>query len=276
MDVRTFQDLIEEFVHQGLLKEDADEVDAEGGASLVSLLRKDVFGDPSTTERIGSHLTAGRLVMIPNALDRDFAESVYASLHECTKWKPREGFEPGFHFSHHNLVDSEDFPAPLRECHAIFGSHATRGFVERLSGRRCGGATTCAASWYQPGDHSLPHSDGNLQREVAFVWHLTKGWDSSWGGHLVWCPTGTLIKPMFNCLHLFVVNSTSYHFVSVVSGRCEHKRLAVNGWWNRPKEPREERQKAEPSPPEHDRSTSMVPSQLFGAERIRIGDVTIF
>jgi hypothetical protein len=273
MDARSFQDIVEELAAAGLLEKDGPE--SEENVSLASWLRKDVFADPTAIERVGSHLRAGRLVMIPDAIDGEVAESVYASLRDCTAWRLHEGHEANFHFHHHNLYDSAEFPPALRGCHSVFASLSTRDFVQQLSGRPCGGVASFAASWYQPGDHSLPHKDAVDRREVAFVWHLTKDWDSTWGGHLVWCPTGTVIKPMFNCLHLFVVSDASLHFVSVVSSRAQGKRLAVNGWWNAPKNTKPQAPRVDGPSPEGGRQPSNLLSRHYGAEGIRIGDVFI-
>ena len=84
---------------------------------------------------------------------------------------------------------------------------------------------------YLPGDHSLPHRDFGGNRSVAFVWHLTRQWQSEWGGHLYWCPSGTSIAPLFNCLILFNVAASSLHLVTAVSPYARGKRLAVSGWW---------------------------------------------
>jgi Rps23 Pro-64 3,4-dihydroxylase Tpa1-like proline 4-hydroxylase len=93
-----------------------------------------------------------------------------------------------------------------------------------------------SASWYLPGDHSLPHTDAvthadGEQRQVAFVWHLARGWRSEWGGALFWCPGNVYLAPTFNTLVLFTVGPNSYHFVSQVSPYAQGKRLAINGWW---------------------------------------------
>ena len=93
------------------------------------------------------------------------------------------------------------------------------------------------ASWYQPGDFSLPHTDGHVERSVAFVWHLTKDWDDTWGGQLAWCRNGAAVYPRYNSLSLFNVSDTSLHFVAAVSRRATGKRLGVNGWWRRSPQP---------------------------------------
>jgi Rps23 Pro-64 3,4-dihydroxylase Tpa1-like proline 4-hydroxylase len=67
-----------------------------------------------------------------------------------------------------------------------FSSDETKRLVGQLSGQNCSGSTSFWASWYQPGDHSLPHNDRvisdrlNEVRNVAFVWHLSKDWRPEW------------------------------------------------------------------------------------------------
>jgi Rps23 Pro-64 3,4-dihydroxylase Tpa1-like proline 4-hydroxylase len=91
-----------------------------------------------------------------------------------------------------------------------------------------------SASWYLPGDHSLPHTDaiasgGGARRQVAFIWHLAKDWQSEWGGALFWCPKTLYLPPVFNSLVLFNVGPGTSHFVTQVSPYAG-KRLAINGW----------------------------------------------
>jgi hypothetical protein len=206
--------------------------------SLQTMLRQDVFADPRSVDEISHHLRDGRLVVVRDALPPEFAERVHASLDTCDAWGTHEGAQAYFHFRHHNLYDPRSFPGPLTECTSLFGSPGTKRFIEQLSARSCSGPATVTASWYQPGDHNLPHNDYLAGRSVAFIWYLTKDWDDSWGGHLFWCRSGTLLKPLFNCLTLFVVSRDeeldSSHFVSVVSSQARGKRLAVSGWWTEP------------------------------------------
>jgi Rps23 Pro-64 3,4-dihydroxylase Tpa1-like proline 4-hydroxylase len=92
---------------------------------------------------------------------------------------------------------------------------------------------------YLPGDHSLPHNDvaasgDSFNRQVAYVWHLAKDWQSDWGGALYWCSKGCYLPPAFNTLYLFNVGPESNHFVTRVSPYAQGKRLAINGWWTGP------------------------------------------
>jgi hypothetical protein len=68
------------------------------------------------------------------------------------------------------------------------------------------------------GDYSAVHNDKAKNRRVAYILHLTKDWDSSWGGALVWCRPFLPIVPSFNSLTIFSVSSRTHHFVQPVSG----------------------------------------------------------
>jgi hypothetical protein len=247
----------------------------EAGISLRSMLRQDIFADDSAVADISAALRAGRLVVVPDALPAEFADRVYASLDASVAWKPFDGYGANFHYRHHNLYDYEDYPDALKECASVIGSGKTQEFMASLTGQPCDGAANCSASWYQAGDHSLPHQDLISDRTVAYVWHLTKNWESSWGGHFVWCPTGALMKPAFNVFTLFVVNRLSLHFVSAVASRAIGKRLAVNGWFNRASRQKPAQDGAPPATQGKEALPSILPPALYGPPRARIGDVIV-
>ena len=113
------------------------------------------------------------------------------------------------------------------------------GMATRLSGRSCVGPVQFSASWYLPGDYSLPHNDiaesgKDSNRQLAYVWHLAKDWRSEWGGALYWCARAFYLPPVFNTLLIFNVGTESNHFVTQVSPYALGKRLAINGWWTGP------------------------------------------
>ena len=87
---------------------------------------------------------------------------------------------------HRNVYDRGSWSARLNSTLEMFASEASKAFMERLTGRSCSGETVGAPSWYQEGDHSLPHTDWVGQRTVAYVWHLSKNWKPEWGGALYW------------------------------------------------------------------------------------------
>ena len=157
--------------------------------SIETYLHPSLRGPGSAMEEAGARLAAGRLVAIREAFEPAFAEQMHHSLDACTTWRVYEKYEEHFHYHHHNLYEC---PPDLAWCDKVFSSAATKAWVTRLSGRLCMGPTEFSASWYLPGDHSLPHNDAiasgdDARRQVAFIWHLAKDWQSEWGGALFWC-----------------------------------------------------------------------------------------
>ncbi len=207
--------------------------------SIETYLRPSLRGPGSALMDVAPRLAAGGLVEIRDAFDGDFAERMYSSLDNCTTWRLYENYEKDFSYHHHNLFNPDQYPADLTWCSKIFDSSSTKAWMTRLSGRSCLGPAEVYASWYLPGDHSLPHNDAsdsgaNFNRQVAYVWHLAKDWRSEWGGALYWCPKASYLPPAFNTLWLFNVGPESAHFVTRVSPYAQGKRLAINGWWTGP------------------------------------------
>lgn len=218
---------------------DGHAAQAQADAGLLSI---DTHLRPSVRALLADaapRMASGGLVAIPDAFEPEFAERMYRSLDGCRAWRPHEGGEQSFHFHHHNLYDPEEYPADLAWCASIFGSPGTKAWMTRLSGRHCAGPAEFSASLYLPGDHSLPHNDvaatdDDVNRQVAFVWHLAKDWRPEWGGALYWCSKAAYLPPAFNTLYLFNVGPESNHFVTHVSPYAQGRRLAINGWWTGP------------------------------------------
>lgn len=207
--------------------------------SVEAYLRPSLRGPGSALAGAIPRIAAGGLIVIRNAFEPEFAERMYRSLDRCTSWRPFEGYEEDFSYHHHNLYVPEEYPADLAWCSKIFSSSGTKSWVTRLSGRSCPGPAQFSASWYLPGDYSLPHNDiaesgDDSHRQVAYVWHLAKDWRSEWGGALYWCARAYYLPPVFNTLLLFNVGPGSNHFVTQVSPYAQGKRLAINGWWTGP------------------------------------------
>jgi Rps23 Pro-64 3,4-dihydroxylase Tpa1-like proline 4-hydroxylase len=199
-------------------------------------MNPDVFRSQGALRRISEALVAGKLIVIRNAAKETFAEKMFQCLDSFSDWRVHEGYEEHFHYHHHNIYDKTLYPPELTWCNTIFASEATKSFMQGLSQRDCSGETNFSASWYLPGDHSLPHNDyvttgENSSRQVAFVWHLAKNWRSTWGGAFYWCPEDRYVTPVFNTLSLFTVGENSNHFVTHVSPYAQSKRLSINGWW---------------------------------------------
>jgi len=216
--------------------------------------------EPDNLAIIKTRLKAGALIVVRDAFRLAFAERMYQCLDTCKAWKCYEAALHNFHYHHHNLYDKSDYPADLAWCEKIFNSKASTDFVSRLSERDCRGSAVFSASWYLPGDHSLPHNDqvahGAEHRQVAFIWHLTKNWKSEWGGALFWCPRMVSICPQFNSLILFNVGGESEHFVTAVSPYACGKRLTINGWWTGP----------EPTEGAPDRNPERIRTDLYEIE----------
>jgi 2OG-Fe(II) oxygenase superfamily len=229
---RELRDVLDVWCTRAVLCRSDDANDSSSDdVSISSMLSAELVGDPALLKEVSAGLCAGRLVVLPDAFKPEFAAEVWSALDSCRRWLPFEvaGGRPGFHFSHHNIA--EPAPEAFRRCVSLFDSHATKQLIRQISGRPVEGTAVVTASWYQAGDFSLPHTDGQVGRQVAFVWHLTKDWDDTWGGQLAWCPNGASVYPRYNSLSLFNVSNTSLHFVAAVSRRATGKRLAVNGWW---------------------------------------------
>ena len=222
-----------------LPKDLADPAVLDAVLCIEAYLRPSLRGPGSAMEQVGARLAAGGLVAIREAFEPAFAERMHRSLDACTAWRVYEKYFQHFHYHHHNLYQENEYPPDLAWCDKVFSSSATKAWLTRLSGRSCIGPTEFSASWYLPGDHSLPHNDAiakadNARRQVAFIWHLAKDWQSEWGGALFWCQKALYLPPVFNTLVLFNVGPGTSHFVTQVSPYAQGKRLAINGWWTGP------------------------------------------
>jgi hypothetical protein len=205
-------------------------------SSIETYLNPNIFTHQETLQAINENLGNGKLVVIRNALKDAFAQRMFTCLDQHTEWKGYEQYQKHFHYHHHNLYEPRLFPPDLGLCREIFQSDSTKTFIQGLSQRDCQGRTLFSASWFLPGDYSFPHRDlvaagDNEYRQVSFVWHLTKNWQSNWGGELFWCPRNRYLSPSFNTLVLFTIGRDSWHFVTPVSPYAQSKRLAINGWW---------------------------------------------
>jgi thioredoxin 1 len=207
--------------------------------SIEDFLRPALRGPGSPLKDAIPRLAAGNLVVVRDAFEPAFAERMHRSLAECSTWRVHENYAERFSYYHHNVYHPEDFPPDLAWCASVFDSSRSKAWATRLSGRTCLGPTSISASWYLPGDHSLPHTDNvttgaHYIRQLAFVWHLARDWRPEWGGAFYWCPTASYMPPAFNTLYLFNVGPDSSHFVTQVSPYAQGRRLTINGWWTGP------------------------------------------
>ena len=213
-----------------------DELETLGPASLRTHLNPALFEDPQTMADIGKRLQNGEVVILRDAFRPEFAEMVYQELAaKDVPWSLNEAyFNDGYHHHHHNVYDKGLWSQRLNSTFDVFRHQDSMSLMAELSGRDCSGETTGAPSWYQSGDHSLPHTDWVGQRTVSYVWHLSKDWKPEWGGALYWAQHHHSVAThpaSFNTLCLFSVTTTSAHFVTTVSPKHKGKRLTFNGWW---------------------------------------------
>lgn len=206
--------------------------------SIEFFLQAAVSTNGSLIEKVGTQIQHGRLIVIRDAFQPGFARQMFECLDQFSGWRLFEDYAKHFHYRHHNIYDDALFPPALLRCRDVFDSEATKLFIRNLSGRDCTGETIFSASLYRPGDHSLPHNDylarNGEQRQVAFVWNLSQGWQPDWGGEFFWCPEARTVPSAFNTLLLFNVERNSQHFVTVVAPHARAKRLAISGWWTGP------------------------------------------
>ena len=161
----------------------------------------------------------------------------------------------------------------------MFNNRKSKQFMSELTGRDCEseGNNPGSASHYMVGDHSLPHTDYQDEQTVAYVWHLTKDWDPTWGGAFCWCPAHSrnpFIHPSFNTLILHTLSPSSSHFVTAVNDwKPPHaKRLAFNGWYESDWMPNLEDEPVEDMPEQQRRS--LTAGQLLSILGADLASVT--
>lgn len=219
------------------LENELRRLDINSTFDIRNYLNPELFKDPSTLQSISNDLRSGKVVVLRNAFQDSFAESVYCEINSTSvPWTQNEAYFPdGFAFKHSNVYDHSVWTETMNRTFSVFSSNSTKSFIESLTNRDCSGVCTGSPSFYQPGDHSLPHTDWAGQRTVAYVWHLSKNWKPEWGGALYWAQNpyaNATYAASFNTLVLFGVSTKSAHFVTTVSPHCgTNKRLAFNGWW---------------------------------------------
>jgi 2OG-Fe(II) oxygenase superfamily len=191
---------------------------------------------PANLVKLRDQLRNGKVGVIRNAFEPQFAEAMYQELNVLDYSFQERYDNDGFAVVHHNVYEKEKYSDFMLTVDRIFDSHQTRSFMSDLSGRDCFGDLRSGASWFAPGDYALPHNDQGESRALTFVWHLSKNWRPEWGGALYWCPENhkenAYIHASFNTLILFAVNHETTHQVTQVSRHAPEKRLSWNSWWH--------------------------------------------
>lgn len=209
---------------------------AHSPRAIQHYLSSRFFEQPELLEAARQKLQEGGVVVWRDAFKPQLADKIHAELDAITAWELNEADQDdGYHFSMHNiyneslLAQNAPFTSQLVQ---VFDDPETKTFMEYLTGRNCQGQVTASPSFFEAGDHQLPHSDHSAQRTVAFVWHLAKNWRPEWGGAFYWVPTQKYWHAEFNTLYLFSVTRISDHLVTTVTPKAQGKRLAFNGWWD--------------------------------------------
>ena len=192
--------------------------------SLEYYLRQRFASHPDALDSIRQKLRDGKLVVIHNAFPQAMADAAWADLNAIpdSHWPLHQNCETsGFCYAHHNIYDASQFTATMNDTLQVFDQPASQNFMADLSGRNCYGSPAPGAnppgtaSYYMPGDHSLPHTDHISYRTVAYVWHLSKDWRPEWGGAL--CEYST-IRSIHNTEK--VKNAVIILFVRCIHPHC--------------------------------------------------------
>lgn len=206
------------------------------GVDMEAYFNPYILKNKSSVRELRKRLDMGRLVLIPDAFDPEFAEAVYQELDKSAFTLDQHAGDDGFAYQHRNVSNQSNQSAFLNQTHRMFSSPASREFMSSLTNVDCRGKCETSPTAYLPGDYSNPHSDRTVDRSLSFVWHLTKDdWRPEWGGSLYWCQENldfAYLNPSFNTLILFIPKPTSQHFVTKVSPYATSKRLAYNGWYD--------------------------------------------
>ena len=106
-------------------------------------------------------------------------------------------------------------------------------FLNQVTGLDLTVVNECFANRYSGGSWLATHSD-DVNGRLAFVYHLTKNWNISWGGlYVASNPDGTLsaMPPSFNRLAIFTVgNNQTPHCVTPILPGISHSRYSITGW----------------------------------------------
>ena len=218
------------------------------GMSILDLLDRSLLEDPTLLKEAARHLQEGHLVVLQDAFQVEFAESVWSIMTDPSfDWEPFSvKSQSGYNYNKH---------VPVQRCKnstagvdQIFRHPDSRNFIAKLlygdglppfDGRidmekyNLDGDIRVLPSWYRPGDYHNPHDDRRENRVLTYLWQLTKDWKPEWGGAFYWAnahTTNAFQHPGFNTLILFAVTPHSIHGVTPVTQASEgHKRLTYSG-----------------------------------------------
>lgn len=212
---------------------------------------------PGAWAAVRAALRDGRFVHIRDALQPQLAEDIWREMNATDRWVFRSGFEPDYQFQGSSVMDADvrDRVAfeSLNDLFDFLDAPEVKAPFAGAAGVSLGGPFQGFISLLEAGDFAAPHTDvhayapdelpeherplfpAGYRRAVAWVCHMTKDWDPSWGGDLVWTTPMTHITPRFNSLTLFPSFNDAWHFVQPVAAHAAKagmpKRMSISGWW---------------------------------------------
>lgn len=203
------------------------------------------YTNEALRESIRAKLSSGKPVVIKNVFREDFAEKLHEEIYNSGSFKPYEGYYEYYQFALHAIYHgTPEWNAAtnpvLDDVYAFLDSSETKEWASYVTGTSVTGSTQAGAAWYKANDYTMPHTDFSYssdareaKRRLAFVIHMTKDWDVTLGGDLVFMDPTYHITPEFNTMTMFPVTQDTWHFVSPVAKHCpeDKKRLALSGWW---------------------------------------------
>lgn len=188
-----------------------------------------------TDKSLQNALWSGALVKIPEAFPEEWARAMLLEFEQIPRkhWLHSYDSVPsGMQLVQHNIYEEPENFKNAAPCYAYFVQWLQEKFVASIIAEHLSPDATIqvAPSLHMAGDYQTAHTDEGHNRRLAFVWHLVDDWKPYWGGDLVWCDPFSRHCPLFNCLYLFRVHSSSYHFVQNVWKDAPSRRYAIAGW----------------------------------------------
>lgn len=135
------------------------------------------------------------------------------------------------------IANNEQPGHPMHMMEGFMNSQEVLDLMRKLTGVSAIAKADTYASTYLPGHFLTAHDDNHAthDRVAAYVFSMTKGWNTDWGGHLAFYDDkGNVTEsfvPAFNTLNIFM--TPQMHAVQFVSPFAGVKRLSFLGWLHR-------------------------------------------
>ena len=177
-----------------------------------------------------------RLLELNRFLQADITAEKQAQIDSAIYAAARESFQ--FRYENIRVPAAgglrQSVPAALNAFADFLATDASLAFFRSVTGVADIGSVDARATAYGPGHFLTAHNDDadGQSRRVAYVFNLTKRWNSDWGGLLNFPdePNRRAISfiPAFNAMNLFAVPQP--HSVSFVTPFAGARRYSVTGW----------------------------------------------